>query len=118
MKFELVEFYPAPEPKKKKNFLGTVHIYAIDCELDIRGILVTMHGRGMFFNLPHFRAIDSETGEEVRYPLIRWTKEATHKEMMDFLHKNVKNEIKKRLNIQDREVKLPESRGSESKSKE
>ena len=99
MKFEMVEFYPATEPKKKKNFLGTVHIYAIDCELDIRGILVTLHGNGMFFNLPHFRAIDSETGKEVRYPHIRWTNQATHKDMMDFLHGTVKPEIKKRLNI-------------------
>lgn len=98
MKFELVEFYPATEPKFKKNFLGTVHIYAIDCELDIRGILVTKHGNSMFFNLPHFKAVDSETGAKVRYPLIRWTKEATHKEMMDFLHKEVKPEIMKRLN--------------------
>lgn len=109
MKFEMVEFYPAGEPKRKKNFLGTLHIYAIDCELDIRGILVTKHGNGMFFNLPHFKGVDSETNQEVRYPLIRWTNEATHKEMMDFLHKKVKPEIKKRLNITDREVKLPES---------
>jgi hypothetical protein len=90
MKFELVEFYPATEPKFKKNFVGTVHIYAIDCELDIRGILVTKNGKSMFFNFPHFKALDSETGLEARYPLIRWTNEATHKGMMDFLHKEVK----------------------------
>lgn len=103
MKFELVEFYPATEPKKK-NFLGTVHIYAIDCELDIRGILVTKHGRGMFFNFPHFRAKDEETKGWVRYPLIRWTNDATHKEMMDFLHEQVKPEIKKRLGIESKQA--------------
>ena len=100
MKFEMVEFYPASQPTKKRNLLGTLHIYAIDCELDIRGIIVTKHGNGMFFNLPHFRAVDEETKAEVRYPLIRWTNEATQKEMMDFLHKEVKPKIKKLLNNQ------------------
>ncbi len=90
MKFELVDFYPATEPRFKKNAVGTVHIYAIDCQLDIRGILVTKHGKGLFFNFPHFRAVDSETKQEVRYPLLGWTNESTQKEMMDFLHKEVK----------------------------
>lgn len=97
MKFELVEFYPATEPKKKKNFLGTVHIYVIDCELDIRGILVTKNGNGMFFNFPHFKAKDEETQEWVRYPLIRWANDSTHKEMMNFLHQQVKPEIWKKI---------------------
>jgi hypothetical protein len=96
MKFEFVDFYPL-KSKRHKNVVGTVHIYAIDCELDIRGIIVQVNGKAMFFSLPHYRAIDNETGEEVRYPHIRWTNEATHKEMMDFLHQNVKPEIKKRL---------------------
>ena len=110
MKFELVEFYPETEPKNKK-FLGTVHIYAIDCQLDIRGILVSKQGKGMFFNFPHFWAVDEETKQRVRYPLIRWTNDATHKEMMDFMHLEVRPEIEKRLNIPNREVKLHESRG-------
>jgi hypothetical protein len=110
MKFELVDFYPADEFNKRKNFVGTVHIYAIDCQLDIRGILVTTQGKGMFFNLPHFKAIDRETKTVVRYPLIRWTNDATHKEMMDFLHQKVKAEIWKRLNNPDCEVKLHDSR--------
>lgn len=97
MKFEFVEFYPADENNKVKNFLGTVHIYVIDCELDIRGIRVTRQGKGMFFNFPHFKAIDSETKVEVRYPLIRWTNGSTQKEMIDFLHVNVKPEILKRI---------------------
>ena len=113
MKFELVEFYEATDKTKSKmgkKRLGTVHIYAIDCELDIRGILVTKHGRGIFFNFPHFKAIDRETGQEVRYPLIRWTNQSTQQEMMDFLHKVVKKEIMKRLNIPDHKVKLDESK--------
>lgn len=89
MKFELVEFYPE-QHKKFKDTVGTVHIYAIDCQLDIRGILVTKRGKAMYFTLPHFKAKDQETGEIVRYPHIRWTNQDTHKEMLDFLHREVK----------------------------
>lgn len=96
MKFEMVEFYRT-DLKKNKNILGTVHIYAIDCELDIRGIRVWRQGKGMWFNFPHLRALDNETGKEVMYPLIRWTNEATHKEMMDFLHNEVKPKIREIL---------------------
>ena len=106
MKFEFIEFYEATEEtkaKKGKKCLGTVHIYAIDCELDIRGINVTKNGKAIFFHIPHFNDIDKDTGQRVRYPLIRFTNQQTHQEMMDFLNKNVKKEIKKRLNIQDRE---------------
>ena len=101
MKFEFVEFYETTDDKLPKNFVGTVHIYAIDCELDIRGIRVTLHGKGMFFNFPHFKAIEEDTGKPIMYPLIRWTNEKTHKEMLDFLHNEVKPLILGRLKPKD-----------------
>lgn len=99
MKFEFVEFYPIKKPRNNQ-VKGTVHIYAIDCELDIRGIFVHIHAKSMYFNLPHFMAEDEETGNLVRYPHIRWTKEETHKEMMDFLHKEVKPKVREILKKQ------------------
>jgi hypothetical protein len=105
MKFELVEFYPI-ENKQFPKTVGTVHIYAIDCELDIRGILVTKQGKGIYFNLPHYNAKDQETGENVRYPHIRWTNQATHEEMLNFLHREVKPLVLESL--KSREVKNDE----------
>lgn len=96
MKFEFVEFYPVKD-KKLKKLVGTVHIYAIDCELDIRGIRVFKHGNGIHFNFPHFKAVDSETNEEVTYPFIRWTNASTHKIMMDWLKNEIGPEIMKRI---------------------
>lgn len=96
MKFELVEFY-AIDNKEFPKTLGTVHIYAIDCELDIRGILVTKQAKGIYFNLPHYNAKDQETGENVRYPHIRWTNQKTHEEMLNFLHREVKPLVLKNL---------------------
>ncbi len=101
MKFEMVEYYPFVEPKK--GFIGTVHIYAIDCELDIRGILIKKTSGGIHFNLPHFRTTELESGVQVSYPMIRWTNPATQKEMMNFLHKKVKPEILKRIENVDKQ---------------
>lgn len=89
MKFEFVEFYPIKNNKNRRA-LGTVHIYAIDCGLDIRGILATKQGKGIYFNFPHYNAKDQETGEDVRYPHIRWTNEKTNQEMWDFLRNEVR----------------------------
>lgn len=104
MQFEFIEFYERPDLKKcpkstgkAKKFIGTVHIYARECQMDIRGIAVTCRGNGMFFHMPHFKALDSKTGQIVRYPHIRWKKEADHEDMMAFLHSTVKPEVKNRL---------------------
>lgn len=100
MKFEFVDFYPLADEikeKMKKNVVGTVHIYAIDCQLDIRGILVSSYANGMYFNIPNFVGFDPDSGKKIRYPVIGWTQKETHQEMMDFLHKEVKPIIKSRL---------------------
>jgi hypothetical protein len=100
MKFEFVEFYPIKKPRNNQ-VKGTVHIYAIDCDLDIRGIAVHVHGKAMYFNFPHYSAIDEETGNVVRYPHIRWTNEEKHQSMMDFLHKEVKPKVWESLKKQE-----------------
>lgn len=97
MKFELVDFYPQGLPEKRKDFIGTVHIYAIDYDLDIRGILVTRRGKKLFFTFPHFRTIDRETNLPVKYPHIHFTNPEKQKEMMDFLHQVAGPEIMKTL---------------------
>lgn len=101
MKFELVEFYPVTDQnrgKKKKNMLGTVHIYVIDIQLDIRGIRVVRKGKDVFFCIPHVFDLDHETGEKIRYPIFRWTDQKTHDEMMNFLNTEVKSLIFDKLN--------------------
>ena len=94
MKFELVEFYPAVKSPNKK-FLGSVHIYAIDAKLDIRGIRV-FQKNNMFFSIPFQKCIDDE-GVLVQYPIISWTDDDTQKEMMGFLKTKVKPIILKAI---------------------
>jgi hypothetical protein len=99
MKFEFVEFYPVVGIQKRKNLIGTVHIYIIECEMDIRGISVIKKGNQIFFQLPYSKGIDNETNKEIWYPMIIFTNETKQKEMIDFLRKKVKPEILKRISL-------------------
>jgi hypothetical protein len=99
MKFEFVEFYPIDDQireKMDKRWVGTLHIYAIECQLDIRGIRININKNGMYFNFPCFFGKDEETGKFIRYPHIRFN-EKTHTELMDWLKKEVKPIIIKKL---------------------
>jgi hypothetical protein len=100
MKFEFVEFYEWNEDKrtKKNSPIGTVHIYAIDCELDIRGIRVFKKKENLIFCPPDLICDDLETGERIRYPIIRFTNEKTHREMLEFLRNEVETIVMERLN--------------------
>lgn len=96
MKFELVDFYPMTDKnrgKSKKNVLGTVHLYVIECQIDIRGIRVVKNGKCVHFLMPHSFGQDHETGEKVKYPIFRFTNQKDHDEMMNFLHTQVKPQI-------------------------
>jgi len=93
MKFEMVGFYPSEN--KKSKLLGTLHIYIIDIELDVRGIQVFGNLKTMFFQLPHFMAFDD--GQKVRYPHIRFTNNEKQKELMNFLHTVCKKERREQL---------------------
>ena len=99
MKFEFVEFYPRTEGSQwGGRYIGTAHIYIVDCSLDVRGILVEEDHGSIRFKMPHFRDWD-ENGKPVKYPHIRFTDPKDHKDMMNFLHEEIKPIIRKRLNI-------------------
>lgn len=99
MQFELVEFYPITEKSqvKDKNLLGTIHLYIIDYNFDLRGIRVIKRGKNILFFLPHILGFDHESGERMRYPVFSFTNKKDHEDMMDFLHKEVKPVIQSNL---------------------
>jgi heat shock protein HspQ len=100
MKFEFVEFYPYPKQallkKSRKRNVGTIHLYLIDGELDFRGIIVRIDGNHMFFNFPHFNAVD-ENHKTISYPFLRFMNENVHKEMHKYLQDVVRPQIEKRI---------------------
>jgi len=100
MKFELVDFYPISKKTrtKSKTIVGTVHLYLIDLNIDLRGIRVNRTKNSIHFLMPHSVAYDDEAKKEVYYPIFSFTKPEQYKEMLDFLHNEVKPIIKERLN--------------------
>jgi hypothetical protein len=99
VRIEFVEFYPFQDWTKMqpRKPLGTVHVYLIEEELDIRGILVFRNGDRYLYVFPHFCAFDIETGKRERYPHLRFTNQAKHDALLGFLKTEVGSIIKKRF---------------------
>ena len=70
MEIEVVEFYLIDHDKATDTIRGTLHIYVPEIDLDIRGCQVTKKKHRWFIGLPNRRAIDEDTGETVRFPLV------------------------------------------------
>lgn len=98
MKLEIVEFYPLQpgdkRPKKpgaKGELLGTMHVYLIDFDLDIRGVRVIKNkgkGRNCVFLMPNCKAIDEDTKESVVFPVVNFPNKNKHKDFIDSLYKS------------------------------
>lgn len=95
MKIEIVEFYPIK--KDKHTFIGTMHIYILDLDVDLRGIFVSRKEDRWFFRLPQKKAI--ENGKEVFYPIFSFTSREKYGELLDAVKLEGKKYIKKELGI-------------------
>jgi hypothetical protein len=52
MKIEVVEFYPVKKGKPDQKLLGTLHVYLIEEEMDLRGVQVYKIPKGYFIRPP------------------------------------------------------------------
>ena len=77
MKIEIVDFYPFE--RSSKNNIGTMHIYVIDLDMDIRGIQVIRNKNAYLFFLP--KKIAFEGDKKVWYPIINFTNNAKNIEL-------------------------------------
>jgi hypothetical protein len=67
---EVVEFYPNKITKKGHKLEGTLHIYIIDWDVDIKGINVTCKANGYwFFGMPNKLGWDVDEKDNIRYPI-------------------------------------------------
>jgi hypothetical protein len=83
MDIEVVEFYPNRTCFRKGCMFGTMHIYIIDTEQDIRGVKVFKKDKCYFFKMPYFIGYDEETKENVTYPMFSFTDVEKNKALMD-----------------------------------
>lgn len=69
MEVEIVEFYPIERNDEKQTLFGSLHVYLVDIEVDLRGIQVKKRKNSWFFGLPSMVNLDQETKERVRFPV-------------------------------------------------
>lgn len=98
MSYEFIEFYPFQEGEvKNKKAIGTCHVYCIDSELDIRGILVLECNNHYLFKLPSRSQIDPETKEKVHYPCVFFANDERKKKFFETLFKEGIPVIKEKM---------------------
>lgn len=82
MKIEIVEFYPFQTEAGPQIHNGTLHVYLIDWKADLRGIKVQKLNNQWRFYLPINFALDPETKQKVRYPIISFTDRETQRRLV------------------------------------
>lgn len=66
---EIVNFYIINREDSKQFMQGTLHVYLVDLEIDLRGVFVSKKKDFWHFSLPLQKALDSEKKTN-RYPVI------------------------------------------------
>ena len=93
MEIEIQEFYSTKPRNPKCDLTGTLSIYVIDCDLDIRGIIVERVKGKYYFRLPSKAAFDAEGkplfegGKHVRYPTVTFTARQKHDKLIGEIRK-------------------------------
>ena len=104
MEINFIEFYPNLNPRPHSKVLGTVHLYIADFKMDLRGIRVVKSGQNLIFKMPHVRGWDYEEDKEVFYPVVNFVDPNSKKEILDYLHQQVKPLIKTILAGQESKI--------------
>lgn len=82
MDVEIVEFYPIKDTLKENGYLsGTLHVYVIDLDLDVRGFYIKKSDRGWVVRMPQFVGKDIN-GESYKYPSIDFTNREKQKSLI------------------------------------
>ncbi len=86
-KIEIIEYYPLIKKNKKQNFIGTMHIYLVDEEMDVRGVYVFKKEDNKYkFVMPHKYSKDLESGKNEWYPIINFTSQRKNKDLSKALY--------------------------------
>ena len=72
MNIDIIDFYPGKKPKDKK-YVGTLHVYLEDYDLDVRGVDVKRYGDKIFYNLPKRKTWDPEQKKVITFDVLSFT---------------------------------------------
>lgn len=97
MNIEIVGFYEDSRDDAKQHLIGTLHVYLIDEEIDLRGIYVTKKKESWWFGMPQRKGKDEETGKAVWYPTFTFTDIEKQKSLMVAIRKGGREYIEKHV---------------------
>jgi len=100
MEIEVVEFYVSNRDDKKQTLNGTLHVYLVDLQIDVRGIKVLREKNSWRFNLPNARAVDEE-GKIVWYPLFSFTDRIKNTALLSQIRSKGREFVEKKLFSQE-----------------
>lgn len=81
MKVEVVEFYPLT-PKKDSDFLGTMHFYLEDLDVDLRGCPVFLRCKKFKIFLPSKIIWSPENNSRIVFPVFSFSNSQTKKRLV------------------------------------
>lgn len=97
MDIEIVEFYEMHRVDEKRILQGSLHIYLIDLDVDLRGIMVRKRNDSWFFGLPSLFGIDPDTKKKVKFPIFSFADRKKTDEMKKLIIKKGKEYIVNKL---------------------
>ena len=118
MQIEIIEFYPIEQNDNKQLLTGTMHVYLIDHEIDLRGVYVSKKKDYWQFSLPFRKGIDAETGQEVHYPVFTFRDREKQKALIASIREQGRLFIETKFALTDHSIALPEKREKEMKQGE
>lgn len=97
MNIEIVEFYEDMRNDAKQILTGTLHVYLIDEEIDLRGVYVSKRKNYWYIGFPQKVGFDPDIEENVRYPVFSFTNAEKNKQLLneivtkgrEYIEKNV-----------------------------
>ena len=92
MNIEVVEFYETLREDHKQILKGTLHVYLIDCQIDLRGIHVSKQKGFWFFRIPHQWTLN-EVGEKLFYPVMSFIDKESNLMLMNLIREKGKEYI-------------------------
>jgi hypothetical protein len=108
MNIEIVDFFPFPKQIIKNKTCGTMHVYLIDLEIDIRGMYIEFSKNGsLYMRMPGGFGIDHETGQKVRYPIFSFTSQQKGEALMQSIRTKAKEYVQKNL-IKAKQEQMPQ----------
>lgn len=97
MNIEIVAFYQHEKDDAKQTLFGTLHVYLVDYDIDLRGVFVSRRKDAWFFSLPSRPGFDQATGKAIRYPCITFKSREKQNELIDAIREKGRAYIEARL---------------------